>query len=219
MVRAIARVTGTIRSILYYLHHSVVLTILTSITLVLIFPLLKTVNSNLIFLQEKTIKYFSLKNYFPVEMTTLRNKRKVAALNKEHFEEHPRSNLAQSSNFPRSQEDYITQISEEIEGRFTKKLTQEFSRTKNRILGPLARLDDFLMNPLIQGHSVTAVETSRNVLSTSQGTNEDDSQSDPHPDAGIFHNQMTQNSGPEDGHNTCASKIEINHHIGNLPCK
>ena len=79
------------------------------------------------------------------------NKRKLAALNWENCEEHPRSNLAQNSNVPRSQEDYITQVSEEIEGRVTKKLSQEFSRTENQILGALARLDDFLMNPLIQG--------------------------------------------------------------------
>ena len=74
------------------------------------------------------------------------NKRKLAALNKENCEEHPRSNLAPNSNVPRSQEDYITQVSEEIEGRVTKKLSQEFSRTENCILGALARLDDFLMN-------------------------------------------------------------------------
>ena len=85
-----------------------------------------------------------------------RNKKKLAALNKEKCEEHPRSNLTQNSNVPRSQEDYITQISEEIEGRVTKKLSQEFSGTENRILGALARLDDFLTNPLIQGYSGTA---------------------------------------------------------------
>ena len=39
-----------------------------------------------------------------------RNKRKLAALNKEICEEHPRSNLAQNSNVPRSQEDYIGQV-------------------------------------------------------------------------------------------------------------
>ena len=107
---------------------------------------------------------------------TTRNKRKLAALNKENCEEHPRSNLAQNSNVPRSQEDYITQIAEEIEGRVTKRLSKEFSRTKNRILGGLARLDDFFMNPLLQGHSGTIPEPSRNALSTSQGTNEDNSQ-------------------------------------------
>ena len=131
-----------------------------------------------------------------------RNKRKLAALNNENCEEHPRSNLAQNSNAPRSQEDYLTQVSEEIEGRVTKRLSKEFSRTENRILGALARLDDFLMNPLLQGHSGTTPEPSRNALSTSQGTKEDDSQNDAHSEAGLFHGQMTQKFGPEDGHDT-----------------
>ena len=61
--------------------------------------------------------------------------------------------MAQNSGAPRSQEDYITQVSEEIEGRVRKRLSKEFSRTENRILGTLARLDDFLMNPLLPGHS------------------------------------------------------------------
>ena len=95
------------------------------------------------------------------------NKRKLTTLNKENCEDYPRSNLAQNSNVPRSQEEYITQVSEEIEGRVRKKLSKEFSRTENRILGALARLDDFLMNQLLQGHSGTAPEASRNALSTS----------------------------------------------------
>ena len=40
------------------------------------------------------------------------------------------------------------------------------------------------MNPLLQGHSGITPETSRNVFSINQGTSEDDSQSDPHPEAG-----------------------------------
>ena len=120
--------------------------------------------------------------------------RKLAALNKENCEEHPRSNLASNSNVPRSQEDYKTQVSEENEGRVTKKLSQEFSRTENRILGALARLDDFLMNPLLQGHSGTTPETSLNMFSIDQGTNEYDSQSNPHPEAGLL------TSGQEDHH-------------------
>ena len=115
-----------------------------------------------------------------------RNKKTLAALNKENCEEHPRSNLAQNSNVCRSQEDYITQVSEEIEGRVTKKLSQEVSRTENRILGALVRLDDFLMYPLFQGHSGTTPETSRNIFSINQGTNEDDSQSNPHPGADLL---------------------------------
>ena len=131
---------------------------------------------------------------------TTRNKKKLAALNEENCEEHPRSNLAQNSSAPRSHEDYITQVSEEIEGRVTKRLSKRFSRTGNRILGALAQLDGFLMNPQLPGCSGTTPELSRNALNTSQGTNENDSQNDPHPEAGLFHGQMTHNSGPEDGH-------------------
>ena len=98
---------------------------------------------------------------------TTRNKRKLAALNKENREDHPRSNLAQSSSAPRSQEDYVTQVSEEFEGKVTERLSKEFSRTENRILGELARPDDFLMNPLLPGHSGTTPEPSRNALNTS----------------------------------------------------
>ena len=54
------------------------------------------------------------------------------------------------------------------------------------------------MNPLLPGHSGTTPEPSRNALNTSQRTNEDNSQNDPRPEAGLFHGQMTQNSGPED---------------------
>ena len=124
----------------------------------------------------------------------------MAALNKENCEEDPRSNLVQNSNVSRSEEDYITQVSEEIEGKVTKKLSQEFRRTKSRILGALARPDYFLMNPLIQGHSGAAPETSWNAFDTNHGTNENDSQSDLHPEASVFRNLTTQDSGPEDGH-------------------
>ena len=106
---------------------------------------------------------------------TTRNKKKLAALNKENCEDHPSSNLAQNSSAPRSQEDYITLVSEEIEGRITKRLSKEFSRTENRIPGALAQLDDFLTNPLLPGHSGITPEPSRNALNTSQVTNEDDS--------------------------------------------
>ena len=54
------------------------------------------------------------------------------------------------------------------------------------------------MNPLNQGHSGTTPEMSRNAFRTNQGTNEDESQSDLHPEAGIFGNQAMRNSGQED---------------------
>ena len=55
------------------------------------------------------------------------NKRKLAALNNENCEEHLRSNFAQNANVPRSQEDYISQVFEEIEGRVIKKLSKVFT--------------------------------------------------------------------------------------------
>ena len=42
------------------------------------------------------------------------------------------------------------------------------------------------MNPLFQGHSGTTPESSRNVFSINRGTNEDDSQSKTHPEAGLL---------------------------------
>ena len=141
---------------------------------------------------------------FPKKMATLRNKNKLAALNKKNCEELPRSILAQNANAPRSQEDYITQVSDEIEGRVTIKLSQAFSRTENRILVALFRLDDFLMDSLIQGYSRIVPETSEKAYVTNQRTSEDDSQSDPHPETGIFGNQTTGNFGPEQGHDSCS---------------
>ena len=141
---------------------------------------------------------------------TTRNKRKLAALDRENCEENPRSNMAQNSGAPRSQEDYITQVSEEIEGRVTKRLSKEFSRTMNRILGALARLDDFLMNPLVPGHSGTTPEPTRNASHNNPGTNEDGSQNDPHPEAGPFHGQTTRNVSLEEDHDMVTGATEMN---------
>ena len=132
-------------------------------------------------------------------MATLRNKRKLAAITRETQEEHPWNGQSRNTFVPRINEDYITQVSEEIEGRVTKKLSQEFSRTESRILGALSKLDEFLLNPQIRTHSGTVPGTFRNTNMENQGTNEDDSQSDPNPEAGIFRSQTTQNSGPEVG--------------------
>ena len=92
----------------------------------------------------------------------------------------------------------MTQVSEEIEGRVSKKLSQEFNRTESRILGALSKLDEILLNQQIRTHSETVLGTFRNTNVENQGTNEDDSQSDPHHEAGIFLSQTTQNSGPKD---------------------
>ena len=132
-------------------------------------------------------------------MATLRNKRKLAAVTREIQEEKPRNGQSRNTSVPRTNEEYITQVSKEIEGRFTKKLSQEFSRTESRILCPLSKSHEFLLNPQLRTHSGTVPGTFRNVNVENQGTNEDDSQSDPHPEASIFRSQTAQNSGPQDG--------------------
>ena len=132
-------------------------------------------------------------------MATLRNKRKLAAVTRETQEEHSRNGQSRNTSVLSINEDYITQVSEEIEGRVTKKLSQEFSRTESRILGALSKLDEFLLNQQIRTHSGTVRETFRNTKVDNQGTNEDDSQSDPYPEAGLFRSQTNKNFGPEVG--------------------
>ena len=79
-------------------------------------------------------------------MATLRNKRKLAAMARQ-TQEYPRNKQWQNSDAPGITEDYIAQVSEEIKGKITNKLSQEFSRTESRILGALSKLDEFLLNP------------------------------------------------------------------------
>ena len=95
-------------------------------------------------------------------MATLRNKRKLAAVTREIQEENPRNSQSRNTSVPRINEEYITQLSEEIEGRVTRKLSQEFNRTESRILGALSRLDEFLLNQQVRTHSGSVPETFRN---------------------------------------------------------
>ena len=132
-------------------------------------------------------------------MATLKNKRKLAAVTRETQEEHPRNGQSRNTSVPRINEENITQVSEEIESRVTKKLSQEFSRTESRIFCALSKLDEFVLNPQIRTHSGTVPGTFWNTNVENQWTNEDDSQSDPHSEAGLFRSQTTQNSGPEVG--------------------
>ena len=124
----------------------------------------------------------------------------MAAVARETQKEHPRNGQSRNTSVPRINEEYITQVFEEIEGRVTKKLSQEFSKKESRILGALSKLDKFLLNHQIRTHSGTVPGTFRNTNVENQGTNEEDSQSYPHPEADIIRSQTTQNYGPEAGH-------------------
>ena len=94
-------------------------------------------------------------------MATLRSKRKLAAVSREAAEG-SRNSRAQRVLDPELTQDYISQVSEEIEGRVTKKLSKEVSKAESRILGALSNLDEFLLNPQVRTCSVAVPETSRN---------------------------------------------------------
>ena len=108
-------------------------------------------------------------------MATLRTKRKSAAVSRE-TPEGTRNSRALSAFDPELTKDYISQVSEEIEGRVTKKLSKEFSRTGSRILGALPRLDEFFLNPQVRTCSVAVPKTSRNNNSENRETTGDRSQ-------------------------------------------
>ena len=114
-------------------------------------------------------------------MATLRNKRKLAAVSRE-TPESTRSGRTQNILDPELTQDYISQVSEEIEGRVTKKLSKEFSRTESRILGALSKLDEFFLSPQVRTCSVAVPGTSRSSNLENQGTNEDRPSDDPGPE-------------------------------------
>ena len=114
-------------------------------------------------------------------MATFRNKRKLAAVSRE-TPESTRSGRAPNVLDPELTQEYIPQVSEEIEGRVTKKLSKEFSRTESRILGALSKLDEFLLNPQVRTCSVVAPGTSRSSNLENQGTTGDRPSDDPGPE-------------------------------------
>ena len=118
-------------------------------------------------------------------MATLRNKRKLAAVSRE-TPEGSRSSRGQNALDLELTQDYTSQVSEEIEGRVTKKLSKEFSKTESRILGALSKLDEFLLNPQVRTCSMAVPGTSRNTSLENRETTGDRSSDDPYPEVGYF---------------------------------
>ena len=130
-------------------------------------------------------------------MATLRNLGKLTAINRVNLLENARNNQARETIVPRIQEDYITQVLEKIEDRATKKLSQEFSRTKSCILGALSELDEFLLNSQTRVQSGPVPETSRFSNGENQETNENRSQNDIDPEVGVSLSQSSQEFSPD----------------------
>ena len=139
-------------------------------------------------------------------MATLRNKRKFAAVSRETAE-NTRNSQSQNTLDPGMAQEYISQVSEEIEGRVTKKLSKEFSRTQSRILGALFKLDEFLQDPQVRTCSVSVPGTSKNSNSENRDSTGDRSLGDPCPEAifSTYHSSNLNHSEQEETHhrNVC----------------
>ena len=133
----------------------------------------------------------------------MRNKRKLAAVSRE-TPEGSRSSKGHNVLDPELTQDYISQVSEEIEGRVTKKLSKEFSKTESRILGALWKLDEFLLNPQVWTCSVAVQGTSRNANSENQQTHGDRFSDDHYPEVGVgyFPHNSGQLNSPRTGTNS-----------------
>ena len=119
-------------------------------------------------------------------MATLRNKRKLAAVSR-----------AQNVLDPELTQDYISQVSEEIEGRVIKELSKEFSKIESRILGALSNLDELLLNPQVRTCSVADPGTSRNNVLENRETTGDRSSDDPCPEVGYSSRYSGRINSPE----------------------
>ena len=112
-------------------------------------------------------------------MLTLRKKRKLEA-RAEEIQESPRNHQSQNSAAPGFTEDFIAQVSEDTEGRVTKIISQEVSRTESRILGALTKLDEVLLNPQIRTFSGSTPGSFRNTDLKNQKPRGDRSLNKPH---------------------------------------
>ena len=126
----------------------------------------------------------------------MRNKRKLAAVSRE-TPEGSRGSRRRNVLDPELTQDYISQVSEEIEGRVTKKLFKKFSKTESRILGALSKLDELLLSPQFWTCSVAVQGTSRNSNSENRETHGDRSSNDPYPEVGYFPHHSGQLNSPE----------------------
>ena len=137
-------------------------------------------------------------------MATLRNKRKLAAIPRETAEI-TRNSQSQNTFDPGLAQEYISQVSERIDGRVTKKLSKELSRRKSRILGALSKLYEFLLNRQFRFYSVAVPGTSRNNDLENRETTGDRSLTDPCPEAvfSTYHSSNLNDSKQEQTHHNC----------------
>ena len=135
-------------------------------------------------------------------METLRNKRNLAAVSRE-TPENTRNSQLQNPLDPEMAQERISQVSEEIEGRVTNKLSKDFSRTESHILGALSKLDEFLLNPQVRTCSLAVPGTTRKNGSEDREPTRDRFLNNPCPEAMLaLHHSCNLNG----------SELEQSHH-------
>ena len=114
--------------------------------------------------------------------------------------ENTKNSQSQSTLDPEMAQENIWQVSEKIEGRVTKELSKEVSRTESRILGDLSKLDNFRLSPLVRTCSVVVQGTTRNGNSGNGEPNGDRSSNDLSPEAknSSHHSDILKNSEVEE---------------------
>ena len=139
-------------------------------------------------------------------MANLRIKKKLAAVSRE-TPENTRNTQSQNTVDPETAQEYVSQVSEEIEGRVTKKLSKEISPTESRILGALSKLDEFLLNPQVRTCSAAVPGTSRNNDLENWEPTEDRSLRDPCPEAvfSTYHSSNLIDPEQEETHRSAKS--------------
>ena len=106
--------------------------------------------------------------------------------------ENTRNKQSHSTFNPGMAEEYIPQVSEEIERWVTENLSQKFSWTESRVLGALPKLDEFLLNPQVRTCSVAVPGTFSNNNSENRDPTGDRSLNDPCPEV-EFSDSRTSN--------------------------
>ena len=138
---------------------------------------------------QKTSSVFNIIPPFSFRFANLGEQKKVA---RDDQEVSRRNNQSRNSTVIIINEENFIQISEEIEDRVTKKLTQEFSGTESRVLVSLDMFDELLLNPQVRVQTRIVPGTSWNMNVENQKPSEDRSQKDFHPEIAAFVYQLTQ---------------------------
>ena len=115
--------------------------------------------------------------------------------------------------------EYITQVSEEIEGRATKKLSQEFSRTESRILGASSKLDEFLLKPQVRTCSGTIRGASRNNNSENREPTVDRSLNDRYPEVEFSVRQASTSDDSDREETSRTSCVMFTDYIKGVSCQ